>query len=124
MTTGCLRCQKVVLISIKYVFFIQDDPNYWTEGNYDDWLSEMAGGRLILERFANITDGSIIGRNLRPFHKVQIYIEYQFYNVCLRVRIGTLHPPLSQASVPLPPEPKGGGGGTLACNEGVGESQF
>jgi hypothetical protein len=49
---------------------VQDDPNYWTEGNYDDWLSEMAGGRLILERFANITDGSIIGRNLGPFHKV------------------------------------------------------
>ena len=41
---------------------VQDEPNYWTEGTYDDWLSEMAGGRLILERFANITDGSVIGR--------------------------------------------------------------
>jgi hypothetical protein len=51
---------------------VQDDPNYWTEGNYDDWLSEMAGGRLILERFANITDGSIIGRNLGLFNKLQI----------------------------------------------------
>ncbi len=70
MTTGCLRCHEVVLISLKYVFFIQDDPNYWTEGNYDDWLSEMAGGRLILERFANITDGSIIGRNLVSFRKL------------------------------------------------------
>ncbi len=32
--------------------------------------------------------------------------------------IGTLPPPLSPASVPLPPEPKGGGG-TLACGWGV-----
>ncbi|XP_063236650.1 chitin deacetylase 1 isoform X1 [Bacillus rossius redtenbacheri] len=39
----------------------KDDPNYWSQGSYDDWLAEMAGGRLIIERFANITDGSIIG---------------------------------------------------------------
>ena len=34
---------------------------YWTTGTYDDWLAEMAGDRLIIERFANITDNSIIG---------------------------------------------------------------
>lgn len=39
----------------------KDDPQYWTGGSYDDWLAEMAGARLIVERFANITDGSIIG---------------------------------------------------------------
>jgi hypothetical protein len=39
----------------------RDDPKYWSGGSYDDWLAEMAGGRLIIERFANITDGSIIG---------------------------------------------------------------
>ncbi|XP_066589157.1 chitin deacetylase 1 isoform X3 [Prorops nasuta] len=39
----------------------KDDPQYWTLGTYDDWLAEMAGARLIIERFANITDGSIIG---------------------------------------------------------------
>ncbi|XP_011201907.1 chitin deacetylase 1 isoform X2 [Bactrocera neohumeralis] len=39
----------------------KDDPNYWSSGSYDDWLAEMAGARLIIERFANITDGSIIG---------------------------------------------------------------
>jgi len=39
----------------------KDDPNYWTQGGYDDWLSEMAGARLILERFSNITDSTIIG---------------------------------------------------------------
>ena len=37
------------------------DEVYWLEGSYDDWLAEMAGARLIIERFANITDGSVIG---------------------------------------------------------------
>ncbi|KAL4704046.1 hypothetical protein ACJJTC_001968 [Scirpophaga incertulas] len=39
----------------------KDDPQYWTSGSYDDWLAEMAGARLILERFSNLTDASIIG---------------------------------------------------------------
>merc|ERR1712218_134546 len=30
---------------------------YWTEGSYDSWLGEMAGARLIIERFANISGG-------------------------------------------------------------------
>jgi len=38
-----------------------EDPKYWTEGNYDTWLGEMAGARLIVERFANITDGTVVG---------------------------------------------------------------
>ena len=44
--------------------------------------------------------------NTHP-HKVHIYKEY--HSVCPLVGIGTLPPPLSPASVPLPPEPKGGG---------------
>ena len=40
----------------------KDDPNYWSEGSYDDWLAEMAGARLIIERFAGISDGSVIGK--------------------------------------------------------------
>uniref|UniRef100_A0A0K2UQP7 NodB homology domain-containing protein n=2 Tax=Lepeophtheirus salmonis TaxID=72036 RepID=A0A0K2UQP7_LEPSM len=47
----------------------KDDPKYWTEGSYDDWLAEMAGDRLIVERFANITDGSVIGVRA-PFLRV------------------------------------------------------
>ena len=47
----------------------KDDPNYWSEGSYDDWLAEMAGARLITERFANITDGSVIGVRA-PFLRV------------------------------------------------------
>ena len=47
----------------------KNDPGYWTEGSYDDWLAEMAGARLIVERFANITDGSVIGVRA-PFLRV------------------------------------------------------
>ena len=45
------------------VFSITNDenPKYWTEGSYDNWLAEMAGDRLIIERFANITDGTVVG---------------------------------------------------------------
>jgi len=38
-----------------------ENPKYWTEGDYDTWLAEMAGSRLIIERFANITDGTVVG---------------------------------------------------------------
>ncbi len=38
--------------------------------------------------------------------------------------IGTLLPPLSPASVPLPPEPKGEGGARWRAGEGLGESQI
>merc|ERR1712242_195861 len=47
----------------------KDSPNYWSEGSYDDWLAEMAGARPITERFANITDGSVIGVRA-PFLRV------------------------------------------------------
>ncbi len=56
----------------------------------------------------------------RGFHKVRIYKEY--HSVCHLVGIGTLPPHLSPASVPLPPEP--GGGGHSPAGEGLGESQF
>ena len=39
----------------------RDEAKYWSEGSYDDWLAEMAGARLIIERFAGISDGSVIG---------------------------------------------------------------
>ncbi|CAN8003902.1 chitin deacetylase 1 [Ixodes scapularis] len=34
---------------------------YWSEANSEVWAKEMAGVRLIMERFANITDNSIVG---------------------------------------------------------------
>jgi hypothetical protein len=45
---------------------------------------------------------------LTLYHKVRIYKEY--HSVCLLVGIGNLPTLLSPASVPLPPEPGGGGG--------------
>jgi len=39
----------------------EEEPSYWTEGDYETWLAEMAGDRLIIEKFANITDGTVVG---------------------------------------------------------------
>jgi hypothetical protein len=43
-----------------------------------------------------------------------------YHSVCPLVGIGTLPTPLSPANVPHPQNP--GGGGTLACGQGVGGS--
>lgn len=51
------RGHEIAVFSLTH----KEDPQYWSHGTYDDWLAEMAGARLIIERFANITDGSIIG---------------------------------------------------------------
>ncbi len=40
------------------------------------------------------------------------------------LELGLSHLPLSPASVPLPPVPKGGGGAHSPADEGSGESQF
>ncbi|XP_074601053.1 chitin deacetylase 1-like [Brevipalpus obovatus] len=37
------------------------DESYWTQASQETWAKEMAGVRLIIERFANITDNSIVG---------------------------------------------------------------
>ena len=37
------------------------EPKYWTEGRYNVWLEEMAGARLIVERFANLSTTSVLG---------------------------------------------------------------
>ncbi|CAL1270360.1 unnamed protein product [Larinioides sclopetarius] len=39
----------------------RNQEKYWTEASLDTWAKEMAGVRLILERFGNITDNSIVG---------------------------------------------------------------
>jgi hypothetical protein len=54
-------------------------------------------------------------------HKVRIYKEY--HSVCPLEGIGTLPTPLSPASVPLSPEPKGWGAHSPA-GEGLEKSQF
>ncbi len=57
-------------------------------------------------------------RDVRYTHYAHTYQEY--HSVCPLVGIGTLPPPLSSASVPLPPEPKGGGGHTCVRVRGWG----
>ena len=44
-----------------------------------DWLAEMAGARLIIERFANITDGSVIGVRA-PYLRVGKNNQFQVTN--------------------------------------------
>ncbi|XP_076062911.1 chitin deacetylase 1-like isoform X2 [Oratosquilla oratoria] len=38
-----------------------DDELFWRNATQEDWKKEMSGGRSIIERFANITDNSVIG---------------------------------------------------------------
>merc|ERR1712038_2089412 len=38
-----------------------DDEGFWTDANVDEWAKEMAGSRLIIDKFANITDNSVVG---------------------------------------------------------------
>jgi hypothetical protein len=59
----------------------------------------------------------------RTSQSTYIYGVPQCMTVCPLVWTGTLPPPLSQASVPLPPVPKVGGSHSPA-GEGLGESQY
>merc|ERR1711884_800508 len=38
-----------------------DDEGFWTDASVNDWAKEMAGARLIIDKFANITDNSVLG---------------------------------------------------------------
>ncbi|CAG0888417.1 unnamed protein product [Cyprideis torosa] len=38
-----------------------DNETFWSTASIDDWAREMAGARIIAEKFANITDNSIVG---------------------------------------------------------------
>jgi peptidoglycan/xylan/chitin deacetylase (PgdA/CDA1 family) len=37
------------------------DENFWSNATVDDWAKEMAGMRIIVEKFANISDNSVVG---------------------------------------------------------------
>lgn len=37
------------------------DEAFWSNATVDDWAKEMAGMRIIVEKFANISDNSVVG---------------------------------------------------------------
>ncbi len=76
----------------------KDDPKYWSEGTYDDWLAEMAGDRLIIERFANISDGSVIGVRA-PFLRVGGNTQFQMMNDQFFVYDSSIAVPLGRVPV-------------------------
>ena len=42
----------------------KDDPKYWTEGNYDTWLGEMAGARLVQMELTVYCTGQCLHSNI------------------------------------------------------------
>ena len=97
----------------------RNDPKYWSKGTYDDWLAEMAGdrytnkihilhrmnvtnlfSRLIIERFANITDGSVIGVRA-PYLRVGGNTQFQMMNDQFFVYDSSIAAPLGR--VPMWP---------------------
>jgi len=76
----------------------RDEAKYWSEGSYDDWLAEMAGARLIIERFANITDGSVIGVRA-PYLRVGGNTQFQMMNDQFFVYDSSIAAPLSRVPV-------------------------
>jgi len=76
----------------------KQDPKYWTKGTYDDWLAEMAGDRLIIERFANITDGSVIGVRA-PYLRVGGNTQFQMMNDQFFVYDSSIVSPFSRVPV-------------------------
>ena len=38
-----------------------DDERFWSNATVDDWAKEMAGMRIIAEKYANLTDNSVVG---------------------------------------------------------------
>ena len=48
---------EVAVFSVSH----KPDHKYWTEGRYNVWLEEMAGARLMVEKFANLSLTSVLG---------------------------------------------------------------
>jgi len=76
----------------------KDDPKYWTDGSYDDWLSEMAGGRLITEKYANITDGSVVGVRA-PYLRVGGNVQFEMMEEQFFLYDSSISAPLSRVPI-------------------------
>lgn len=58
----CGLCYIVSKTFIKlYCLSHNDDERFWSNATVDDWGKEMAGMRVIIEKFANVTDNSVVG---------------------------------------------------------------
>lgn len=55
---------NIILISIyrlMWCFRHNDDEQFWSNATVEDWAKEMAGMRIITEKYANLTDNSVVG---------------------------------------------------------------
>merc|ERR1712055_526442 len=75
-----------------------EDTKYWTEGSYDNWLGEMAGARLIVEKFANITDGTVVGVRA-PYLRVGGNEQFNMMNDQFFLYDSSITAPLSRVPV-------------------------
>jgi hypothetical protein len=44
-----------------FLYSHNDDERFWSNASVDDWAKEMAGMRIISEKFANLSDNSVVG---------------------------------------------------------------
>merc|ERR1711892_77136 len=75
-----------------------ESPRYWSQGSYDDWLGEMAGARLITERFANITDSTVIGVRA-PYLKVGANEQFEMMSDQFFVYDSSIAAPLGRVPI-------------------------
>lgn len=56
-------CNNFCIFFFFILLFIRhnDDERFWSNASVDDWAKEMAGMRIIIEKFANLTDNSVVG---------------------------------------------------------------
>lgn len=76
----------------------KSDPEYWSEGNMTTWAKEMNGNRAITERFANITDYSVIGVRA-PMLKVGGNEQFRMMNSSFYLYDSSITVPLSDKPV-------------------------
>ena len=88
------RGHEIAVFSISNV----NKGKRWTEGTYDDWLTEMAGARLITETFANISDNSIIGLRA-PYLRVGGNVQFEMMNDQLFIYDASITAPLSPVPI-------------------------
>lgn len=59
--TIALEHAGIVSIKILSLDSHNDDERWWSNATVDTWAKEMAGQRIIIEKFANVTDNSVVG---------------------------------------------------------------